>query len=208
MGPLPCCMTDWSGTLAETREPLRYQRVPSPFGTLAIVWQALHGEVRVRQIHLPAPEAELERRLHQAHGQVIQGTCESIASLAEQMGRFLQGEDVLLSLDSLDLGSCPPFARRVLLAEYAIPRGCVSSYGRIARHLGAPKAARAVGNALARNPFPIVIPCHRAVQADGSLGGYQGGLAMKAALLELEGVAVSAGRVRDPVFYYDDPQNP
>ncbi|MBN1400165.1 MAG: methylated-DNA--[protein]-cysteine S-methyltransferase [Anaerolineae bacterium] len=171
---------------------------------MAIVWQAFGDGVRVRRIHLPAPNGALERRLDQAHGHVTPGTCEPIALLAAQMGRFLQGEDVLLPLDNLDLGSCPPFARRVLLAEYAIPRGCISTYGRIARHLGTPKAARAVGNALARNPFPIVIPCHRAVRADGSLGGYQGGLAMKAALLGLEGISVCDGRVHAPRLFYDD----
>jgi methylated-DNA-[protein]-cysteine S-methyltransferase len=66
----------------------------------------------------------------------------------------------------------------------------VSTYGRIAAHLGIPGGARAVGNALATNPFPIVIPCHRAIRSDGTLGGYQGGLAMKRALLEQEGVTI------------------
>jgi methylated-DNA-[protein]-cysteine S-methyltransferase len=71
--------------------------------------------------------------------------------------------------------------------------------------LGKPSAARAVGRALATNPFPIIIPCHRAVRSDGSLGGYQGGLAMKRALLEMEGVEFDArGRVATPGFYYAD----
>jgi len=104
------------------------------------------------------------------------------------MRRFLAGEPVALPLDLLALGDCSPFQRRVLLAEYQIPRGWVSTYGLIARHLGVPGGARAVGGALARNPFPIIIPCHRAIASDGSLGGYQGGLAMKRSLLEMEGM--------------------
>jgi methylated-DNA-[protein]-cysteine S-methyltransferase len=78
----------------------------------------------------------------------------------------------------------------------------VTTYGRLARHLGAPRASRAAGRALATNPFPIVIPCHRAVRSDGSLGGYQGGVEMKARLLEMEGVQVERGRVlMNRVFY-------
>ena len=91
----------------------------------------------------------------------------------------------------------------MLLAEYGIPRGWVSTYGRIATHLGVPGGARAVGNALGSNPFPIVIPCHRAVRADGRLGGFRGGVEMKRALLTMEGVEVSqAGKVLTDRFYY------
>jgi methylated-DNA-[protein]-cysteine S-methyltransferase len=113
------------------------------------------------------------------------------------MRRFLRGAAVSFDLDRVALETCGDFQRRVLLAEHRIPRGRVSTYGRIALRLGVPGAARAVGRALARNPFPIIIPCHRAVRADGTLGGYQGGRAMKRALLELEGVAFGeTGRVR------------
>jgi methylated-DNA-[protein]-cysteine S-methyltransferase len=96
---------------------------------------------------------------------------------------------------------CPGFQRRVLLAEHGIPRGSVSSYSRIASHLGVERGARAVGSALATNPFPILIPCHRAIRSDGTLGGYQGGLKMKRTLLEMEGVAFDgSGRVLQNSF--------
>lgn len=72
--------------------------------------------------------------------------------------------------------------------EHRIPRGRVSTYGRIAMKLTHPGAARAVGTALAKNPFPLIIPCHRAVKSDGKLGGYAGGLDMKKRLLEMEGI--------------------
>ncbi len=89
-----------------------------------------------------------------------------------------------------------PRVQRVLRAEHQIPRGWVSAYGRIAAHLGVSGGARAVGNALAQNPFPILIPRHRAIRADGSLGGYQGGAAMKRTLREREGLTFSpAGKV-------------
>jgi methylated-DNA-[protein]-cysteine S-methyltransferase len=89
------------------------------------------------------------------------------------------------------------------LAEHRIPRGWVSTYGRIAKSLAVPRGARAVGSALSHNPFPIIIPCHRALRSNGELGGFQGGLAMKRALLELEGVQFSpTGRVLTDRVYY------
>jgi methylated-DNA-[protein]-cysteine S-methyltransferase len=113
---------------------------------------------------------------------------EAIRPLIAGIQSFLAGHDVQFEIDLLDLGRCPPFQRRVLLAEHGIPRGYVSTYGRIARYLGNPCAARAVGNALARNPFPPVIPCHRALRSDGRPGGFQAGLDLKRRLLDMEGV--------------------
>ena len=78
--------------------------------------------------------------------------------------------------------------RRVLSEDGEIPRGRVMTYGGLAASLGVPGGARAVGNAMAGNPFPLVIPCHRVVRSDGSLGGFGGGLSMKRALLAMEGV--------------------
>jgi len=83
----------------------------------------------------------------------------------------------------------PPFERAVLQALRRIPPGQVRTYGEIARTLGKPSAARAVGTACARNPLPLLIPCHRVVRSDGKLGGYslRGGVALKRQLLEAEG---------------------
>jgi methylated-DNA-[protein]-cysteine S-methyltransferase len=79
-------------------------------------------------------------------------------------------------------------ARDVLSATARIPFGRTSTYGEIARRIGNPRAARAVGNALGSNPIPIVIPCHRVLRAGGALGGYGGGVERKEVLLDLEGV--------------------
>ena len=96
----------------------------------------------------------------------------------------------------------------MLEAEHGIPRGRVSSYGLIAARIGSPGGARAVGRALATNPFPIVVPCHRAIRSDGRLGGFQGGAGMKRALLEQEGIAVSPeGRVVRPPWHYRNRRN-
>jgi methylated-DNA-[protein]-cysteine S-methyltransferase len=92
------------------------------------------------------------------------------------------------SLDevTLDVDAGTEFQRRVWDAARRIPLGSVSSYGDLARALGAPGASRAVGNALGANPVPVIIPCHRVIQSDRALGGFSGGLAWKRFLLEHE----------------------
>ncbi|MCK4472755.1 MAG: methylated-DNA--[protein]-cysteine S-methyltransferase, partial [Anaerolineae bacterium] len=130
-------------------------------------------------------------------------SCPAIAELGERIQRFLEGNAVDFELSLIALERYSEFQRGVLLAERRIPRGWVSTYGRIARSLGVPGGARAVGGALARNPFPIIIPCHRAIRSDGQLGGFQGGLRMKQSLLELEGVEVAqTGKVLTDRLYY------
>lgn len=85
-----------------------------------------------------------------------------------------------------DLSSLSSFTRDVLKIAAQIPYGEVKSYQWVAQRLGKPKATRAVGNALARNSIPIIIPCHRVIRRDGSLGGYAMGVKWKRRLLELE----------------------
>ena len=117
---------------------------------------------------------------------------------------FLEGEEIDFSLDVADLSLCSEFQQLVLRAEHRIPRGSISTYQLIAKYLGKRNAARAVGNALANNPFPLIVPCHRAIRSDRHLGGYQGGLDMKRALLEKEGIPFdNAGRVVCPQFHYE-----
>ena len=85
-----------------------------------------------------------------------------------------------------DLGGLTPFTRDVLKITAQIPYGEVKSYRWVAERLGRPKATRAVGNALARNTVPVIIPCHRVIRRDGSLGGYALGVRWKQRLLEME----------------------
>ena len=87
-----------------------------------------------------------------------------------------------------DLAGLTPFERAVLGATLEIPAGEVRPYGWVARRIGHPKAVRAVGSALGRNPVPVLIPCHRVVRSDGHLGNYGLGVPMKRALLGAEGV--------------------
>jgi methylated-DNA-[protein]-cysteine S-methyltransferase len=190
-------------------EAFSYVLVPSDFGALGIVWQDTQAvvstaavettaaEARVQRVFLPNPQAAAVDTLQMVFPGASSRACPAISELGEQIQRFLGGEPVRFDLGIVALERCSEFQRRVLRAEHGIPRGWVSTYGRIARSLGVPRGARAVGRALARNPFPIIVPCHRAIRSDGHLGGFQGGIEMKRALLEMEGVEITpAGRVR------------
>jgi len=97
----------------------------------------------------------------------------------------------------VDLCLVAGFTRRVLECLRGVPHGTLVTYGELARRVGSPGAARAVGGAVGANPVPVVVPCHRVVAAGGRLGGFGGGLAAKRVLLELEGCSVvgaAAGR--------------
>lgn len=86
----------------------------------------------------------------------------------------------------LDLNNLPPFYKKVLLKTAEIPFSQTCFYKDIAQEIKKPKAWRAVGNALAKNPFPIIIPCHRVIKSDGSLGKFGGGTELKRKMIKLE----------------------
>ena len=165
-------------------------------------WHAATGP-RVRQAFLNNGQQPVEEIVRQDYPNAVQLACPEIDGLVGQMQRVMTGKAEVFDLEMLAMEVCRPFQRQVLLAEYKIPRGWVSTYGKIAKHIGVAGGSRAVGRALAENPFPIIIPCHRAVRADGVIGGYQGGGEMKRALLEMEGVAFTdRGAVSLQRMYY------
>ena len=100
---------------------------------------------------------------------------------------YANGEPADIESFPVDLPDCTDLKRKTWLALREIPRGQTRSYGWLARHVGEPHAPRAIGAAVGANPIPLWLPCHRVVASDGSLHGFGGGLAMKYALLEMEG---------------------
>jgi methylated-DNA-[protein]-cysteine S-methyltransferase len=133
----------------------------------------------------------------------VEGQADALAELYGRRVLRMPLDDVRRELDeyfegrrrdfdlALDLAAAP-FAREVLGELARVPYGTVDTYGNLAARVGRPRAARAVGGVMNRNPIPIVLPCHRIVGANGSLTGYAGGLGIKRALLELEGVILAA----------------
>lgn len=110
-------------------------------------------------------------------------------SLMRAVARILEGGDVERSFveDLLAAAVLTEFQLRVYRVVLSIPRGSTLSYGKVAELAGNPRASRAVGNAMRRNPFPLIVPCHRVVRSDGSPGGYSGPRGMKERLLKMEG---------------------
>ena len=169
-----------------SRRVAYYTALDTPVGHLFVAATEA-GLVRVsfRQSEA-AFVSELRRHLKTETVKAPQKMTGIVAQLQAYLGRRRQAFDL-----PIDLSLATPFQRSVLLAALQIPRGHTATYAEIARRIGRPRAARAVGQALSRNPVPIIVPCHRVLASDGSLRGYLGsrGTQTKARLLELEGVA-------------------
>ncbi|HPG39472.1 MAG TPA: methylated-DNA--[protein]-cysteine S-methyltransferase [bacterium] len=175
----------------------------TPFGQYALLWNETDGRPVIVRGILSRPGVPAGQAVTSLYPNIAISSCVDIDDVAGQLVAFLNGGEITFSLDCIRLDLCSPFQQKVLRAEHAIPRGQVSSYARIAAHIGHAGAGRAVGTALATNPFPLIIPCHRAVRSDGSTGEYQGGPAMKRKLLEMEGIKFDQrGRVDVKGFYY------
>ena len=158
----------------------------TPLGDCAIVW----GEAGVRGLMLPGADRErtvasLRRRHpHAEEGEAPPAIAAAIAGLQALLG----GQRVDLAEIVLDMDGLPDFHRRVYEAARRLGPGRTCTYGELAAALGAPGAARAVGQALGANPFAVIVPCHRVLAAGGRSGGFSapGGVDTKRRLLEIE----------------------
>ncbi len=154
----------------------------SPLGPL-LVAATERGVCRIS--YDPDAEAELEG-LARAHGVRVLRSPRPLEKLRRELDDYFDRRRRSFDLE-LDVAALPRFQREVLSELARVPYGDVATYGTLAARIGKPRAARAVGGALNRNPIPILLPCHRVVGASGSLVGYAGGLERKRALLALEG---------------------
>jgi methylated-DNA-[protein]-cysteine S-methyltransferase len=175
----------------------RYSLFDSRFGAIGVV---ITGKDMIAGIYLPHKnEKTLERILVDFPG-AARGPLPD--RVRKALDGCMKGRGCEAMLQMLELDRLGPFQKAVLLQEAKIPTGKVLSYSQLAAKAGFPGAARAAGSALANNPFPLAVPCHRTVRSDGSLGGYGGGLEMKRALLELEGVGFDKnGKVKKEFFW-------
>ena len=160
------------------------------WGWMALCWR---GSVLFRVV-LPGSRRRL---LSAVVGLGLRREEGASSALAQNCRRYFEGERVELSAP-VEFPPVSEFRRRVWEDTARIPYGQVVTYGKVAARVGSPGGARAVGQALAQNPSPLVVPCHRVIAADGSLGGFsaEGGVELKRRLLALEGVLTSDGRMR------------
>lgn len=153
----------------------RVATVASPIGPLRV----FASQAGIRGINFVPPREDASRASNEGRSAVLE---RAVHQIQEYFAGTRRAFDV-----PLDMRAVAPFHEAVLREAMAIPFGSVSTYGSLAQRLGRPRAARAVGGALNRNPLPILIPCHRVLGGTGSLVGYAGGLDAKRYLLRLEG---------------------
>jgi len=163
--------------------PLKYAMMEdTPVGVLGLA----AGERGLRHVSYTRGEDEFLERLLAEHGDVPLLRTTELDDVRRALDRYFAGRRLDFDL-KVDLSDLPVFQRRVLEATARIKAGHVATYTDVAARAGSPRASRAAGNALHINPVPIVVPCHRVLRADGSLGGYGGGVPIKEWLLEHEG---------------------
>lgn len=163
---------------------MKYVIEKSKFGYFGVVFKPnLNKAIRVT---LPCKKAEQVAKIRTQFPKITEDR-KGMPNLVEQIVRYFDGEDILIPMKYVDTSICSPFQLKVLEAERTIPFGKAASYSWLAKSAGT-TGVRAAGSALARNPFPIVVPCHRAVRSNRKIGMYQGGPSMKRHLLEMEGV--------------------
>jgi O-6-methylguanine DNA methyltransferase len=161
---------------------MRFCIIETALGWLGLVL----SPVGLRAVTLPCRDRDAALEQVLALGARQEARDHELGDLPERLRRYARGEPVAFS-DALDFSAATPFQRAVWQATQEIPYGQTRSYGWLAARVGRPRAARAVGQAMAANPWPIIVPCHRVVSSNGRLGGYGGGLDMKERLLVLEG---------------------
>ncbi|HKW32960.1 MAG TPA: methylated-DNA--[protein]-cysteine S-methyltransferase [Candidatus Acidoferrum sp.] len=168
----------------------------TPIGACGIAWRETAGsQAVVTAVQLPEATAQAteSRIAHKAGASQHRVPPRQVAEVIEKIRKHLQGEVQDFRNVAVDLGGATSFFRQVYEATREIPPGQTRTYGEIARALGQPAAAQEVGQAMAKNPVPIIVPCHRVSAAGGKLGGFSapGGPATKAKLLALEGATVN-----------------
>jgi methylated-DNA-[protein]-cysteine S-methyltransferase len=161
-----------------------YTTYDTPVGELLLA-ATPRGVVRISYLDWFPKDQTLEDLAKRVSPRVLEAAGR-LDVVRRELHEYFEGERRSFDLQ-VDRSLLGPFARKVLGRTALIPYGEVSTYSKVAAAAGSPRASRAAGNALARNPIPIVIPCHRVLRTGGGMGGYAGGLDRKALLLTLEG---------------------
>jgi methylated-DNA-[protein]-cysteine S-methyltransferase len=168
-----------------------YQIIKVKEEEIGLVWQFVNSKPRMEYIYLPNQKQKLKKQIVKDYSEINKISLKIPGGIDDRIAKLYLGKKENVDLSLLNLSQLTDFSVKVLKQTCKIPRGKVATYSGLAAKVGCPGAARAVGTALANNPFPIIIPCHRVIRADGSLGGFGGGLKMKRELLDREGVVLN-----------------
>lgn len=163
-----------------------YEDHETPVGTLRIA----ATDAGVVRVVLPAedPDEAVARLAARISARIVRAPAAVVTDARRELDEYFAGERRCFAVP-LDWALTRDFRREVLRATARVPYGGTASYAQVAADAGSPRAVRAAGTALATNPLPIVVPCHRVVRSDGALGRYLGGVEMKSELLRIEGAA-------------------
>ena len=172
-------------------QPLGYILIPSPFGEAAVVY--CENPFALKKIFLPRADRQELLKVINAEGRSKPGSHAKALAVVETIKQYFKGSPAKLNWPLLDMAGLTPLQRSVLRATADIPFGSVRFYKDIAAAINRPRAYRFVGTTLANNPFPILIPCHRVIRSDTTLGQFGGGTELKRKLIGLEAGVKSMG---------------
>lgn len=180
-----------SGSLDLIQDPgnfkLSYQLIPTAWGNAAVLYRTL--PCFIQEIFLPSPDTVSHIQFLLPEPDVSSACPPQVTALVRWIADYFKGKSVSNPSpmwEWLDFGSATVLQKAVYHATFQIPYGQTRSYRQIAETAGRPGASRFVGNAMAKNPFPVLIPCHRVIRSNGSLGQFGGGVDLKRKMLEIE----------------------
>ena len=173
----------------------------SPIGEITIIWRK-KPKFLIEEIILSNPNktsSQIAKEKYEKEEELaINKKSKQLNNVLKEMDNYFKEKDYKFSLEYLNLDKFTPFQRKVLETEFKTKKGTVNTYKGLAKASGSPKAYRSVGTALSKNPYPIIIPCHRTVKSDGTIGGFGGvaeGLESKKTLLELDGLMIQGRKI-------------
>jgi methylated-DNA-[protein]-cysteine S-methyltransferase len=192
-----------TGSVAMSQDAQHYQVFETAMGFCAIAW----SDAGIARFQLPTKSAEAADRLmrRRALGAEPGAPPEDVAAVVEAARRYFGGEEIDFSQVPLDLAGQDAFFAQIYDALRRVGWGRTTTYGALAKDVGAGRErARDVGEAMAKNPMPLIIPCHRVLAAGGKIGGFSapGGSKTKARMLELEGVRLGPPEAAQQAFSF------
>jgi len=170
--------------------------IPTPIGEVGMAYS--ENPFLLLNISLPLPNGKNAVEHLKGEGWVHEGSHPKALEISDLIKEYFRGKPISFCWDDICMEGLTDLQRAVLAATVNIPFGTLQSYKEIAIAIGRPRAYRFVGSTLAKNPFPLLIPCHRVIRSNASIGQFGGGVALKKKLIELEamrGSTVEYGKI-------------